>query len=56
MVNIAKVESNGKNKFIYFFIAEAYPILWVSPKTQLYSFLGTNMTNMVYFAVFYHSR
>ena len=27
MVNIAKVESNGKNKFIYFFIAEAYPIL-----------------------------
>ncbi len=28
----------------------------VSPKTQLYSFSGTNMTNMVYFAVFYHSR
>ena len=32
------------------------PFLWVSPKTQLYSFSGTNMTNMVYFAVFYHSR
>ena len=34
-------------------------ILWlkrVSPKTQLYSFSGTNMTNMVYFVVFYHSR
>ena len=39
------------------FVLYLPPFLFrVSPKIRLYSFSGTNMTNMVYFAVFYHSR
>ena len=50
-------QSGNLQKQVSRFVLYLPPFLFrVSPKTQLYSFSGSNMTNMVYFAVFYHSR